>query len=74
MVLMYFINNIPFTFDDAFEDYYYYFDRELFELASKERRWEPEDLYRASSYLIQEECHPLIFELELENPECMPVD
>ena len=72
IVLMYFINNIPFTFDDAPEDYYY--DRELIELADKERRWEPEDVYKASSYLIEEECHPLMFELELENPECMPSD
>jgi hypothetical protein len=46
----------------------------LFDLADKERRWEPEDLYRSSSYLVEEECHPLMFELELENPECMPVD
>lgn len=72
MVLMYFINNIPFTFDDAPEDYYY--DKELIELADKERRWEPEDVYKSSSYLIEEECHPLMFELELENPECMPSD
>ena len=72
IVLMYFINNIPFTFDDAPIDCD--FNRELFDLADKERRWEPEDLYRSSSYLVEEECHPLMFELELENPECMPVD
>ena len=72
MVLMYFINNIPFTFDDVPDEYY--FDLELIELADKERRWEPQDVYQASSYLIEEECHPLLFELELENPECMPSD
>ena len=66
IVLMYFINQIPFTFDDfpncAMQDL------ELINLADNERRFEPEDLYQASYYLILEECHPLMFELELENP------
>jgi hypothetical protein len=72
LVLMYFINNIPFTFDDVPESYIY--DQEILELADKERRFEPEDLYQSSYYLIMEECHPLMFELELENPEMLPVD
>ena len=33
-----------------------------------------EDLYAWSDYLIMEECHPLMFELELENPEALPQD
>jgi hypothetical protein len=72
LVLMYFINNIPFTFDDVPESYIY--DQEILELADNERRFEPEDLYQSSYYLIMEECHPLMFELELENPEMLPVD
>lgn len=72
LVLMYFINNIPFTFDDVPESYIY--DPEILELADKERKFEPEDLYQASYYLMLEECHPLMFELELENPEMLPVD
>ena len=36
--------------------------------------WEPEDLYRAARYLNAEECKPLVFELELKNPELLPVD
>jgi hypothetical protein len=47
---------------------------ELISLADKERRFEPEDLYQSSYYLILEECHPLLYELDLENPECMPAD
>jgi len=31
-------------------------------------------LYQSSYYLILEECHPLMFEVELENPEMLPVD
>ena len=72
LVLMYFINQVPFTFDDIPESYIY--DPEILELADKERQFEPEDLYKSSFYLIDEQCHPMLFELELENPEMMPVD
>ena len=72
IVLMYFIQNIPFTFDDVPDDGL--FDLELIELADNQKRWEPEDLYQASFYLIDEECHPMLFELDLENPEIMPAD
>jgi hypothetical protein len=72
LVLMYFIQSIPFTFDDVPDSLMY--DLELIELADNERRFEPEDLYQSSYYLIIEECHPLMFELELENPEMMPAD
>jgi hypothetical protein len=33
-----------------------------------------EDMYRWSSYLIMEECHPLLFEVDLKNPEELPKD
>jgi hypothetical protein len=42
--------------------------------ADEQRRWNPEDLYRTSFYLIDEECHPMLFEVDLENPEALPVD
>jgi hypothetical protein len=69
---MYFINQVPFTFDEIPDDGLY--DLSLIEIADNERRFEPEDLYRSSFYLIDELCHPLMFELELENPEMLPVD
>jgi hypothetical protein len=72
IVLMYFINQVPFTFDELPDECI--FDEELIKLADNERRFETEDLYRTSSYLIEEECHPMLFELELENPEMLPVD
>jgi hypothetical protein len=50
------------------------YDMELIELADNERRFEPEDLYQASYYLMCEECHPLMFDVELENPEMLPAD
>jgi hypothetical protein len=72
IVLMYFINQIPFTFDELPD--YCTDDLELVEMANSELEFEPEDLYQSSYYLIMEECHPLMFELELENPEMLPVD
>ena len=72
IVLMYFINQVPFTFDELPDDSLY--DQELAELADNERSFEAEDLYQSSYYLTLEECHPLMFEVELENPEMLPVD
>jgi hypothetical protein len=69
---MYFIQQVPFTFDELNDESI--FDLELIKLADNERRFEPEDLYNSSFYLIDEECHPCLFELELENPEIMPAD
>jgi len=72
IVLMYFINQVAFTFDELEDDSIK--DLELIKLADNERRYEPEDLYRSSQYLILEECHPLMFELKLSNPEMLPID
>jgi hypothetical protein len=72
IVLMYFINQSPFTFDDLPNESL--FDLELIKLADNERRFEPEDLYQSSFYLMMEECHPFLFDVELENPEMLPAD
>ena len=72
IVKMYFINEIPFTFDELPEGHLY--DHELCRLADKQRSFEPEDLYQNSSYLIEEEAHPCFFPVELENPEDLPCD
>jgi hypothetical protein len=42
--------------------------------ADKNRTYDPEDLYRSSFYLIDEEAHPMLFPVELENPEDLPDD
>ena len=72
LVLMYLIQNIPFTFDELPE-----LARQnpsVIQLANSYRRWTAEDMYRASMYLMMEERHPMMYELELENPELLPVD
>ena len=72
IVKMYFINQVPFTFDELPEGHLY--DKELCKLADKQRRFEPEDLFKNSFYLIDEEAHPLLFEMDLENPQDLPED
>jgi hypothetical protein len=70
IVKMYFINQIPFTFDELPDGHIY--DDDLKRLADKQRTFEPEDLYKNSFYLIDEEAHPLLFEMDLENPQDLP--
>ena len=67
---MYFIENMPFAFDVLEK-----IDREdkwtLSEAAINEE-YTLKDVIRSSEYLLQEECHPVIFELDLVNPELIP--
>jgi hypothetical protein len=70
IVKMYFINQIPFTFDELPDGHIY--DDDLKRLADKQRTFEPEDLYKNSFYLIDEEAHPLLFEMDLENHQDLP--
>ena len=72
IVKMYFINEIPFTFDELPEGHLY--DKELIKEADLQKSFEPEDLYRSSFYLIDEEAHPCLFDMDLENPQDMPFD
>jgi len=72
IVKMYFISEIPFTFDELPDGHLY--DQDLKRLADKQRRFEPEDLFKNSFYLIDEEAHPLLFEMDLENPQDLPED
>ena len=72
IVKMYMINGMPFTFDELNERAQN--DPEILRQADKNRDYSPEDLFYTSFYLIEEEMHPLIFDLELENPEDLPQD
>ena len=75
IVIMYFINGVPFTFDELEDiEEHEYNMREMKVIADNEPKYNTEDLYNHYSYLMEEECHPLAFELELENPEMLPVD
>ena len=72
VILVYMIQNVPFTFDELPE-----IARNLSEVvqtADGNKRWSSEEMYRSSIYLMMEECHPMLHELEIENPELLPVD
>ena len=72
LILLYLIQNVPFTFDELPEIANSH--PEVLQLAESEKRWTPEEMYRSSMYLMLEECHPMLYELELANPELLPAD
>jgi hypothetical protein len=72
VVRMYFIQGIPYTFDELpqiVQDH-----PAVQAVALENKDFDDEDLYLWSSYLVTEEAHPLMFDLELENPELLPKD
>jgi hypothetical protein len=71
IVKMYSINGLPFTFDDISDDEK--IDEQILLDASSNRRYNEVDLFKYSSYLIEEEAHPMLFPVDVENPEDMPV-
>ena len=72
IVKMYFLNDIPFTFDELPDGHLY--DRELVEEATKNQTFEVEDVYKGSGYLIAEQCHPMFDNIKIINPEILPED
>ena len=72
IIKTYCINHIPFTFDELVsmvQD-----DPEVIKKANEQLTLTPEILYLKSFYLIDEEAHPFLFDLELENPQDLPID
>lgn len=72
IVKMYFIQEMPYTFDEipqVIQD-----DPEIILEASENHRYSDEDIYLSSIYLGLEDAHPLMHVLEYENPEYLPVD
>ncbi len=72
IVLMYFIQGMPYTFDDLnqlIQDH-----PSVQTEALEHRDFDDTDLYKTSSYLVSEEVHPLMFELHVDNPELLPKD
>ena len=72
IVKMYLINGMAFTFDELPVELCS--DSEFVDKADSNISYEPEILYRNSFYLIDEELHPCLFPVDLENPEDMPED
>ena len=71
-VRMYFIQGIPYTFDELpqiVQDH-----PSVSAEALSGRDWDDDEMYRWSSYLMAEECHPLMFDIEVDNPALLPQD
>lgn len=69
IIKTYYINGIAFTFDEPpklFQD-----NPEIIQEANNNLIYTPEFFFLKSFYLIDEEAHPCLFELELENPEIL---
>ena len=69
-VLMYYVNEIPFSFDTLEREEKQ--DKWILAEAAINDDYTLEDILRYSEYLIAEECHPVLFELDLVNPELIP--
>jgi len=72
IVKMYYINGMPFTFDELPDGHLS--DLDLIKEADKHRRYTDEDMYLYYYYLVEEEMHPCLFPIDLENPEELPDD
>jgi hypothetical protein len=72
IILTYYINGIAFTFDEILEESQN--DPEIIKKADEQLLMTPNEFYLKSFYLIDEEAHPLLFELDLENPQDLPED
>ena len=70
IVKMFFLNDVPFTFDDLPVGYFY--DREIIEEADNNKEYSVEDIYKGSNYLIMEQCDPCFDDIEILNPENLP--
>jgi hypothetical protein len=69
IIKTYYINGIAFTFDELSSIVQQ--DPEIIEKANKGLTYDPEYFFLKSFYLIDEQCHPCLFEMELENPEVL---
>jgi len=72
VVRMYFIQGVPYTFDELPIPIQEHPSIQTEALGDCD--WDMDMLYKASSYLTEEECHPLMFELEVDNLELLPKD
>lgn len=70
IVKMFFLNGIPFTFDDLPIGHLY--DMDLVKEANTNKSFDLEDVFNGSNYLMMEECHPCFDIINITNPEIMP--
>ena len=72
IVKMYFLENVPFTFDEMPDGHL--LDEDLVKEANKNRSYEPDDVYKGSNYLMMESMHPCFDNIDIKNPKNLPED
>lgn len=72
VVRMYFIQDLPYTFDELPLLIQEHPSVQTEALSHKD--YDDEKLFKVSNYLVMEEMHPLIYDIEVENPELLPKD
>jgi hypothetical protein len=72
IVKMYFLENIPFTFDEMPDGHL--LDQDLVKEANKNPSYEPDDVYKGSNYLMMEGMHPCFDNIDIKNPKNLPED
>ncbi len=69
-VLMYYVNEVPFSFDTLEREQKQ--DKWILSEAAINDDYTLADILKYSDYLIAEECHPVLSELDLVKPELIP--
>jgi hypothetical protein len=69
-VIMYYVEGMPFAFDVLENEEKS--DKWILSECAINREYTMEDIFKYSDYLIAEECHPVLFDLDLVNPEFIP--
>ena len=67
IVKMYFLNDIPFTFDDLPDGHLY--DKDLVDEANGNAQYEMDDIYKGSQYLILEQASLFRFNRNIKSRE-----
>lgn len=68
LVKVYFLNGIPFTWDELEDEP----SSDIIKQARECYMYSPDDLYRGSSYLMEESFHPLLDEINLDECSQLP--
>lgn len=66
---IYYIDGMPFDLDHVEE-----IDPKILAEAEKNKGVHADDMFKKSDYLIAEMMHPLLFDVDIDNPEEMPAD
>jgi len=72
VVRMYFIQGLPYTFDELPIIIQEHPSVQTEALSHKD--YDDEELFKTSNYLVMEEMHPLMYDIKVENPELLPKD